>query len=84
MIWTQDPKTPRCEATVDLLSRVFRPFNFLVTVRGLPPHEFVRRYRVAAPTDDDAACVGMQEFAKEFMPREVREQVAPAAPGKMI
>jgi hypothetical protein len=85
MIETPQSASPRCTATVDLLSRVFRPYNFLVTVTGEPPHQFVRRYRVAAPTDDEAAACGMQLFVKECMARNgvpafVRKEIAAVAP----
>ena len=85
MIETPHNATPRCTCTVDLLSRVFRPFNFLVTVRGDPPHEFIRRYKIAAPTDDEAASCAMQLFSQEFMPKVIVEQSAPLAPkAKML
>lgn len=80
MIETPKTAAPRCSCTVDLLSRVFRPYNFLVTVTGEFPHSFVRRYKIVAPTEDDAAVCGMQLFVKEFMPKVVREEMAPLAP----
>ena len=84
MIVTPQSVTPRCTATVDLLSRVFRPYNFLVTVRGEPPHAVVRRYKIAAPTDDEAATCGMQLFVKEFMPKLVADDMAPLAPRAVL
>jgi hypothetical protein len=85
VILTPQNATPRVTCTVDLLSKVFRPFNFLVTVCGEPPHPFVRRYRIAAPTDDEAAAAGMQCFMNEFMPKVVTKGMAPLAPkAKMI
>lgn len=80
MIETAQSVTPRCTCTVDLLSRVFRPYNFLVTVTGDFPHRFVRRYKIAAPTDDEAATCGMQLFVREFTPRVVNENMAALAP----
>lgn len=80
MIETAQSATPRCTCTVDLLSRVFRPYNFLVTVTGDFPHQFVRRYKIAAPTDDEAATCGMQLFVREFTPRVVNENMAALAP----
>lgn len=80
MILTPERATPRCTATVDLLAKHFRPFNFMVTVRGEPPHAFVRQYKIAAPTDDEAAMCGMQLFVAEFMPKVIIEQAAPIAP----
>lgn len=85
MIETPETATPRCTCTVDLLSRVFRPYNFLVTVTGEFPHRFVRRYRIAAPSDDEAAHYAMQLFTKECMaargvPKAVRDEMAKLAP----
>ena len=80
MILTPQTATPRCTCKVDLLSRYFRPYNFLVTVWGEPPHPYVRRYKIAAPTEDEAAVCGLQMFVKEFMPRTVREEMAELAP----
>jgi hypothetical protein len=80
MIETPQSVTPRCTCTVDLLSRVLRPYNFLVTVTGDFPHRFVRRYKIAAPTDDEAAICGMQLFVREFTPRVVNENMAALAP----
>lgn len=85
MILTTKSSNPRCTCTVDLLSRVFRPYNFLVTVTGEPPHAWVRRYKIAAPTDDEAANFAMQLFAKECMamagvPKVVRDEIAVLAP----
>jgi len=82
-----DSKTaqPRCTCTVELLSRLFRPYNFLVTVTGEPPHAFVRRYRISAPTDNEAATCAMQLFVKECMadqgvPEAVRKEIASITP----
>ena len=80
VILSPDNLTPRCTCTVDLLSKVFRPYNFMVTIRGEPPHPFIRRYKIAAPSDNDAAMCAMQLFVQEFMPRAVVEQAAPIAP----
>ena len=73
MIVTPSTATPRCTAVVDLLSRVHRPWLFLVTVTGEPPHTVRRQYRVAAPDDSSAAMKGLELFVKEFSPRVVRE-----------
>lgn len=85
MIITPETATPRCTCTVDLLSKFFRPYNFLVTVTGEFPHAFVRRYQIAAPTDNDAAIFGMQLFVKECMaqrgvPKIIRDDIANLAP----
>jgi hypothetical protein len=79
-ILTPQSATPRCTASVQLISRVFRPFLFEVTVTGEPPHAFVRKYRVAAPCDDSAAMKGLQLFVKEFAPRVMRNEMADLAP----
>lgn len=85
MIIRPETAAPRCTCTVDLLSKVFRPYSFLVTVTGEPPHAFVRRYKIAAPTEDEAAGCAMQLFVKECMarrgvPQAVRDEIAPLAP----
>ena len=68
--------TPRCKATVELVSKVIRPYMFDVTVIGEPPHACRRVYRVVAPGDyenaaDSAAMKGMELFIKEFSRSEV-------------
>lgn len=85
MILDAHNASPRCTCTVDLLSRVFRPYHFLVTVTGEFPHAFVRCYKIAAPNEDDAAAYGMQLFVKECMaaagvPKVVRDEIAQIAP----
>ena len=80
MIVEPQNATPRCTATVDLLSRVFRPYNFLVTVFGEPPHAYRRQYKIAAPSDSEAAICAMQLFVREFSPAVVNEGMAPLAP----
>ena len=80
MIVTPQNARPRCEAIVDLISRVQRPYLFLVTVTGQPPHAFRRQYKVAADSDNSAAMKGLELFVKEFMPPVVRDQMATQAP----
>jgi hypothetical protein len=85
MIQTLATATPRCTCKVDLLSKVFRPYNFLVTVTGQFPHAFTRRYHIGAPTDDAAALFGMHLFVKECMaeagvPAAIRADMAPPDP----
>ena len=58
--------TPRCTATVDLISRVMRPYLFRVTVVGEYPHAFRRVYPIAADSDASAAIKGMELFCDEF------------------
>jgi predicted DCC family thiol-disulfide oxidoreductase YuxK len=55
-----------CDAIVDLISRIQRPYLFKVTVTGLPPHVATRIYEINANTDDRAAMKGIQLFVKEF------------------
>ena len=63
-----DPATavPRCQCIVDLLSRVQRPYLFLVTVWGEYPHAHTRKYHVRAGDEDSAAHCGIQQFVKDM------------------
>lgn len=65
-ILTPENATPRCTATVDLISKVMRPWLFRVTVTGEPPHAFRRVYPIAAPDDNAAAIKGLELFVAEF------------------
>lgn len=56
----------RCSATVDLISRVRRPFLFEVNVWGEPPHAHRRKYNITAESDNSAAMKGLELFTKEF------------------
>ena len=58
--------SPRCQATVDLISQVMRPYLFRVTVVGEPPHVATRQYVIAADSDDAAALRGLELFVEEF------------------
>lgn len=84
MVLTAESAPPRCTATVKLLSRVFRPFLFEVTVAGEPPHPYRVTYKIAAASDDDAAVKGMQLFANEFLPLVIRQQAADLVPGAKL
>lgn len=66
MIALPNQTTPRCQATVDLISRVMRPYLFRVTVVGEYPHAYRRVYVIAADSDDSAAIKGMELFVEEF------------------
>ncbi len=57
--------SPRVTATVELMSKVFRPFLWRVTVIGQPPHARVRVYDIASPTDDIAARAAIKLFIDE-------------------
>jgi hypothetical protein len=63
-----------CDAVVDLISKVQRPYLFKVTVTGLPPHVATRIYEISAKRDDLAAMKGLSLFVKEFenMPRAIQ------------
>lgn len=84
MILTPATAAPRCDATVDLISRAQRPYLFRVTVTGHPPHAFTRVYKVAAVDDDSAAMCGLQQFVKEFSPKVVREMKQPTLKGTKL
>lgn len=64
-----------CDAIVDLISKRQRPYLFRVTVTGLPPHATVRKYDIAAVSDDAAAHLGIDTFVKE-MSRPLRLIIA--------
>lgn len=58
--------TPRATATVELLSRVYRPWLFRVTVTGEFPHDCRRHYDIAAVDDNAAAFKGLRLFEEEM------------------
>lgn len=66
------------DATVELVARHCRPYIFLVTVTGLPPHAETRRYTLEATTDHAAAMRGISLFVKEFERMPVAIQAAEA------
>ncbi len=55
-----------CDAVVDLVSRVQRPYLFRVTVTGLPPHAVTRVYEISAKDDNMAAMAGIRQFVNEM------------------
>lgn len=55
-----------CNATVELISKVMRPWLFRVTVTGLPPHNCTRVYEIAAKSDNDAALLGLKIFSDQM------------------
>ena len=79
MILTPQSAVPRATATVDLLSKVMRPWLFRVTVTGEPPHAHTRVYPIAAPDDNSAAVKGLELFVLEFG-RKMPDGVVSAAP----
>jgi len=66
VILTLENATPRCKATVRLVSRAQRPYVFQVTVTGEFPHPYRRVYPITADSDDSAALKGMELFVHEF------------------
>jgi len=80
VVLTPSTAPPRATATVDLISRVQRPYLFRVIVTGEFPHNFIRRYTIAAPDEDAAAMKGLQLFVKAFQPAVIRDQAADLAP----
>lgn len=66
MILTLENATPRCKASVKLVSRAQRPYIFQVTVTGEFPHAYRRVYPVAADSEDSAAIKGMEIFVAQF------------------
>jgi hypothetical protein len=64
-ILTVDTADVRCKATVDLISKVQRPYLFRVTVTGEPPHGKVRKYDLARLTETEAAMDAMKLFVSE-------------------
>jgi hypothetical protein len=64
MIVDPQSATPRCTATVELISAVMRPFLFRVIVVGEYPHAHREVYTVAAPDDNSAAIKGMEVFCQ--------------------
>jgi hypothetical protein len=59
-----------CSCTMDLVSRVQRPYIFAVTVTGEPPHAFTRKYEIASYSDDAAAQCAIDTFVKEMSMQE--------------
>jgi hypothetical protein len=55
-----------CNATVDLISRVQRPFLWKVTVTGVPPHATTRVYEISASSDNRAAMRGIDRFVRDM------------------
>ena len=84
MIQTRETASPRCTATVKLLSRVFRPYLFRVTVIGEFPHEGTRQYTVAAPDDDAAAMAGMRQWVKEMSSPAIAASMVVEAEGARL
>jgi hypothetical protein len=82
VILTLENATPRCKASVKLVSRAQRPYVFQVTVRGEFPHARTVVYPIAADSEDSAAIKGMELFVAQFG-RQI-PGVASAAPKAKI
>jgi hypothetical protein len=52
----------RCQCIVDLISKVQRPFLFLVTCWGEPPHAYMEKYHITALDPGSAAAKGLEVF----------------------
>jgi len=72
-----DEARPLCQATVDLISRVYRPWLFRVTVCGLPPHAFTKVYEIQGASESDAAFAGIDRFVKEATRPRIADHLAP-------
>jgi hypothetical protein len=59
-----------CSCTMDLVSRVQRPYIFAVTVTGEPPHAYTRKYEIASYSEDAAAQVALDTFVREMSAQE--------------
>jgi len=79
MLLTPELATPRCTCTVDLISKVMRPYLFRVTVVGEFPHAHREVYVIAADSDDSAALRGMELFVETYG-RKMPDGVVSAAP----
>ncbi len=66
MLVKPENATPRCTATVDLVSKVMRPYLFMVRVQGEPPHAHRREYLIRGPDDNACALKGIDLFCREF------------------
>jgi hypothetical protein len=69
----------RCQAVVDLMSRVQRPYQFRVTVTGQDwPFQVSKVYDIAANTDEFAAREGIRLFCEAMSrPQPMLEIVTP-------
>ena len=65
-ILSPDKAKVLCSATVQLISKLQRPYKFMVTVVGLPPHEGRRIYQIDANNDSSAAFAAIDKFVAEM------------------
>lgn len=80
MILKPESAVPRCDAVVDLVSRVMRPWLFRVTVTGQPPHAYRREYLIRGPDDNACALKGLDLFVREFTTAAPIRDMAPISP----
>lgn len=80
MLVKPESAAPRCTATVDLVSKVMRPWLFKVTVQGEPPHAHRREYWVRGPDDNACALKGIDLFVREFTSAAPIRDMAPISP----
>jgi hypothetical protein len=66
MIATNQNSLVLADATVELISKVYRPWLFRVTVTGKPPFKATRIYEIYGKSDSDAAFAGIARFEKEM------------------
>lgn len=66
MLVKPESAVPMVDVTVDLVSRVMRPYLFRATAVGKPPHEHRCVYLIRADSDDSAAMKAMELFIKRF------------------
>jgi len=77
MLVKPENANPRCTATVDLISKIVRPYLFRVTVIGEPPHAHRREYFIRGPDDNACALKGLELFVKEFSTAAPIRNMAP-------
>ena len=80
MLVKPESAVPRVDVTVDLLSRVMRPYLFKVTAVGQPPHAQRRVYVIRSRDEDGAAMLGIELFVKEFTTAAPIRDMATLAP----
>ena len=56
----------RCRATLELASKLQRPYLWRVTVMGDPPHRYTRVYEVQCWSENTAAMSSIDRFVREM------------------
>jgi hypothetical protein len=80
MLVKPESAVPKVDVTVELISRVQRPFLFHATAVGHPPHAHRRTYAIRSRDEDGAACLAMELFIKEFTTAAPIRDMATLAP----